>query len=84
MVDSKPHTSTQLSKPREFFVVRLTSKQPSNWKTILLHYLKPVGGKFILGCAFDVKKLPVKLPIFYQECRMLGGKARYCKQPHRW
>ena len=35
---------------------------------ILLYYLKPVGGKFILGCNFDVKKLPIKLPGFYEEC----------------
>jgi len=35
---------------------------------ILLHYLKPVGGKVILCCDFDVKNLPVKLPIFYEEC----------------
>ena len=40
----------------------------SSWKIILLHYLKPVGGKFILGCNFDVKKLPIKLPGFYEEC----------------
>ena len=33
-----------------------------------MHYLKPVGGKFILCCDFDVKKLPVKLPVFYEEC----------------
>ena len=40
----------------------------SSWKIILLHYLKPVGGKFILGCNFDVKKLSIKLPGFYEEC----------------
>ena len=27
---------------------RLVGKQPSKWKPILLHYLKPVGGRFIL------------------------------------
>ena len=35
---------------------------------ILLRYLKQVGGKLILGCGFDLKKLPVKLPRFYEEC----------------
>ena len=34
----------------------------------LLHYLKPVGGNLILSCDFDLKKLPVKLPAFYEEC----------------
>ena len=37
-------------------------------KKILLHYLEPVGGKLILCCDFDLKKLPVKLPAFYEEC----------------
>ena len=35
---------------------------------MLLHYLKPVGGKIVLGCGFDIKKLPIKLPKFYEEC----------------
>ena len=32
------------------------------------HYLKPVGHNIILCCDFDVKKLPVNLPVFYREC----------------
>ena len=35
---------------------------------ILLHYLEPVGGKFIFCCDFDLKILPIKLPAFYEEC----------------
>ena len=46
----------------------MASNQPSNWKKIILHYLEPVGGKFILCCDFDLKKLPIKLPAFYEEC----------------
>ena len=30
--------------------------------------LKPVGGKFILCCNFDVKRLPIKVPPFYEDC----------------
>ena len=33
-----------------------------------MHYLEPVGGKFILCCDFDLKKLPIKLSAFYEEC----------------
>ena len=29
---------------------KLASDKPSSWKIILLHYLKPVGGKLILCC----------------------------------
>ena len=47
---------------------KLASDQPSNWKKILLHYLEPGGGQLILCCDFDLKKLPVKLPAFYEEC----------------
>ena len=46
---------------------KLANDQPSGWKTILLHYLNPVGGKLVLCCDFDLKKLPTKLPAFYEE-----------------
>ena len=32
------------------------------------HNLEPVGGKFTLCCNFDLKKFPIKLPAFYEEC----------------
>ena len=47
---------------------KFASDEPSTWKIILLHYLNPVGGKFILCCNFDVKRLPIKLPLFYEDC----------------
>ena len=40
----------------------------SSWKTIFDYFLSPVGGKFILKCNFDIRKLPVYLPAFYKEC----------------
>ena len=46
----------------------MASDQPSSWKAILLHYLKPVGGKLVLCCNFELQKLPIKLPKFYEEC----------------
>ena len=47
---------------------KFAEAQQSSWKMILSHYLKQVGGKFVLACRFDLKKLPVKLPLFYEEC----------------
>ena len=47
---------------------KFASSELSSWKTLLSYYLKPVGGKFILCCNFDLKTLPVKLPKFYEEC----------------
>ena len=40
----------------------------SSWKTIFDYFLSPVGGKFILKCNFNVRKLPVYLPAFYKNC----------------
>ena len=47
---------------------KLAEANPSSWKLIFLHYLKPVGGKLLLACDFDVKLLPIKLPELYEEC----------------
>ena len=40
----------------------------SSWKTVLDEFLCNVGGKFILFCNFDTRKLPVYIPAFYKEC----------------
>ena len=47
---------------------KFVNDQGASWKTIVLNYLKPVGGKLILCCNFDIKKLPIRLPTFYEEC----------------
>ena len=47
---------------------KFAENQRSNWKIILSHYMKNVGSKLILRCAFDLKKLCVKLPKYYEEC----------------
>ena len=63
-----PHLDSIIETQRYFFAKKLASDQPHSWKTILLRYLKPMGGKFILCCNFDLKKFPIKLPTFYEEC----------------
>ena len=62
-----PHLDSIIETQRILCCKKLASDQPSIWKKILLHYLEPVGGKLILCCDFDLKKLPVKLPAFYEE-----------------
>ena len=47
---------------------KFVDSEQSSWKILLLHYLKPVGGKIVLGCGFDIKTFPIKLPKFYEEC----------------
>ena len=39
-----------------------------------MHYLKPVGGKLVLCCDFDLKKLTIKLPAFYEDCLKFFAK----------
>ena len=46
---------------------KLASDELSRWKIILLHYLKPIGGKLILCCNYNLKKLPIKVPSFYED-----------------
>ena len=40
----------------------------SPWKFFLDHYLGEIGGRFVLKCQFDTRKLPVALPVFYKDC----------------
>ena len=63
-----PHLESAIKTQRILCCKKFVNSQQSGWKTILLHYLKPVGGKLVLGCGFDIKKLPIKLPRLYEEC----------------
>ena len=63
-----PHLDSIIKTQRMLRCKKLASEDLSSWKIILLHDLEPVVGKFILGCNFEVKKLPIKLPGFYEEC----------------
>ena len=40
-----PHLDSIIETQRVLFCKKLASDQPQSWKTILLHYLRPVGGK---------------------------------------
>ena len=61
-----PHLEFMIKTQSIICCKKFTSNEPSSWKTIILYYLKSVRGKFILSCNFDVKKLRVKLPRFYE------------------
>ena len=63
-----PRLESIIKTHRIMLCQRLADQEPCNWKTILFHYLKQVGGKFILCCNFDIKKLPINLPKYYREC----------------
>ena len=75
-----PHLNSINETQRVLCCKKLANDQPSGWRTILLHYLKPVRGKLVLCCdSVDLKKLPIKLPAFYEEClkifcKVLRGK----------
>ena len=64
-----PHLNSLNETQRVLCCKKLANDQPSGWRTILLHYLKPVRGKLVLCCdSVDLKKLPIKLLAFYEEC----------------
>ena len=63
-----PHLETIIETQKILSCKKLANDQAASWKTILLNYLQPVGGKMILCCNFDIKKLPIRLPTFYEEC----------------
>ena len=39
----------------------------SQWKSVLKMFLGDIGGKFILRCNFDTRKLPIYLPDCYKD-----------------
>ena len=63
-----PHLESIIKTQRILCCKKFASDQLSAWKTFLLHYLKPTGGKFILCCDFDMNKLPINLPKYHKEC----------------
>ena len=63
-----PHLESIIETQRVLCCKKLAGDQPTSWKTILLHYLKPVGWKLVSCCNFELQKLPIKLPKFYEEC----------------
>ena len=62
-----PHLESIIQTQRVLCCKKLASDQPSTWKTILLQYLKPVVAKLVLYCNFELQKLLIKLPKFYEE-----------------
>ena len=63
-----PHLESIIKSQRIMVCKRFADEEPCAWKTILSHYLKSVRDKIILCCDFDVKRLPINLPSFYQKC----------------
>ena len=58
------HLETIIETQKILCSKKLANDQAASWKTILLNYLQPVGGKMILCCNFDIKKLPIRLICF--------------------
>ena len=63
-----PHLESIIKSQRIMCCKKFAENQQSNWKIILSHYMKNVGSKLILRCAFDLKKLCIQLPKYYEEC----------------
>ena len=58
-----PHLKSVIKSQRIMCCKKFAENQQSNWKIILSHYMKNMGSKLILRCAFDLKKLCIQLPM---------------------
>ena len=63
-----PHLESIIKAQRIMCCKKFANSQQSSWKIILSHYLRQIGGRLLLSCNFNVKKLPITLPKFYVEC----------------
>ena len=66
-------SSTNKLKPTRQYVkqkkmVIKSKTKTKRGKNFLGELLKPIGGKFLLHCNFEVSKLNISLPAFYRHC----------------
>ena len=63
-----PHIDTLVKTQRIMCLKKYYDVDSSSWKCLLNHYLKDVGGPFLLQCNCDTASLPKNIPKFYKEC----------------
>ena len=63
-----PHLESIIKAQQIMCCKKFANSQQSSWKIILSHYLRQMGGRLLLSCNFNIKKLPITLPKFYAEC----------------
>ena len=61
-------TESMIRTKRVICLQKFLEDYESPWKMFLGELLKPVGGKFLLRCNFQVSKLNISLPAFYGQC----------------
>ena len=66
-----PHVESIIKSQRIMCCKKFADDQQSNWKIILSHYLKNVGSKLLLRCAYDLKKLPIHPFVMKNVCDVL-------------
>ena len=61
-------TESMIRTKRVICLQKFLEDYESPWKMCLGELLKPIGGKFLLHCNFEVSKLNITLPAFYRQC----------------
>ena len=61
-------TDSMIRTKRVICLQKFLEDYESPWKTFLGELLKPISGKFLLDCNFEVSKLNITLPAFYRQC----------------
>ena len=60
-------TESMIRTKRVICLQKFLEDYESPWKMFLGELLKPIGGKFLLHCNFEVSKLNISLPAFYRQ-----------------
>ena len=68
---------SMISAQRIMVLNKYFDDNESSWKVILDKFLQGVGGKFILSCNIDTRRLPIHIPIFYRECLEAWSKGLF-------
>ena len=61
------HAEHIIRTKRVICLQKVLKDYESPWKMFLGELLKPIGGKFLLHCNFEVSKLNISLPAFYRQ-----------------
>ena len=74
-------TESMIRTKRVICLQKFLDDYESPWKMFLGELLKPIGGKFLLHCNFEVSKLNISLPAFYRQCPVVAWSELNAREP---
>ena len=74
-------TESMIRTKRVICLQKFLEDYEGPWKMFLGELLKPIGGKFLLHCNFEVSKLNISLPAFYRQCLVVAWSELNAREP---